>query len=690
MIPHHRIKKPLLIWLFFAFIFIVGISTFRDYGISWDERVERLDGAVALRYVEKRFGIHFHGLEAMLERQQYPASLDIHTYKDRYYPVGFNFPVEAALRFLNIESEQSSYYFRHFVTFSICLLGVFGIFLLALRRFNDWRLGLLAAVVYALSPRLYGEWFYNSKDLVLLSIFTFAMYWAISFLQRPNFRNALLFAVTTSLAMNIRLLAVVLPVLTIGMLAIQVIDRRAKLSKVVQAISLYCVSVTLLTIILWPLLWENPLTQIMDAFAFMAKYQFKQDMLYLGEVINSNALPWHYLPVWILITTPVAYSIFWLVGCIAFIRDSLHGKIYIWQTDKQMQDFFFLALFLGPIIGFLVLRPVIYDGWRHFYFIYPAFLLISVGGFVKMLHSTFLSVVTKRIFIAFVSATMLWTGVSMVLAHPFQAIYFNFLVGSNWKHKFDVDYWGLSNRKALQWILDHDQRTRLTIADCAYNFLPLSLSILNELDVGRLSFDKDQNNADYLITNYRLNMTDYAAMPSVWRLEKNIYSGNEIISSVYKSKRLIYESEVKVGKPIQFSKDSFGQYFLGSGNWAFPEAWGVWAESKKSHLRLPLPENSNQHPHRLVLSVRALVSSLHPTQEIRVRINSEKEKTFTLRTSDNNQLVLDLPMNLSNTPISKVLNIEIESLNPVSPSILGLGDDNRLLSFGLITATYKE
>ena len=70
--------------IFFVFIFGIGLSTYKDYGISWDERVERLDGAVALRYIENQSFIQFPGLELMLQKQEYPASLELHHYKDRY------------------------------------------------------------------------------------------------------------------------------------------------------------------------------------------------------------------------------------------------------------------------------------------------------------------------------------------------------------------------------------------------------------------------------------------------------------------------------------------------------------------------------------------------------------------------------------------------------------------------------
>jgi len=682
-------KSRYWIPIFFVFIFAVGLATYKDYGISWDERVERLDGAVALRYIENQSDIRFSGLDLMLKKQEYPASLELHSYKDRYYPVGFNLPVEAMIRKLGIDSEQAAYYFRHLTTFSICIVGLWAIFLLAKRRFADWRMGLLASVMYALSPRLYGEWFYNSKDMVLLSLFAIAMYYAISYLQKPNYRNAILCGIATALALNIRLIAIILPMLVSGMLIIQVIHHQVKISTALFTFMLYNLVMAGIVIVLWPLLWESPVQHLVDALGFMAKYQFKQDILYFGQIISSTKLPWHYLPVWIVITTPSAYLVFWFIGLIVTLKGLFKSKWRLWVNNEQMEDMFFLTLFLAPLLGFILLRPVIYDGWRHFYFIYPAFLLISVRGLKKLLDVLILVPIAKKLTAYLFVFSLLGTGIWMVWVHPLQNVYFNFLVGSNWKSKFDLDYWGLSNRQALQFILDQDSRNNISVSDGAFNFLPLSLSILNEEDAKRLRFIKDQTEADYLISNYRLNLTDFAAMPSSWQLEKNIYAGGEIISSIYRAKRLIYAPEIELNKEIVFGKNGFGQYFLTAGNWALPEAWGVWALARNSSLCVPLPNRSQKSPADLTLHLQALVTPSHPVQRIAIRLDDGPAIPFDLRSQQSNTITMKLPNILNTDTFPQCIKVDIESLNPVKPSQLGLGDDGRLLSVGLISALLK-
>lgn len=675
--------------LFFLIIIFIGISTYKDYGISWDERVERLDGLVALRFIESRSEIKFPGLDSTLQKQDYSASLDLHDYKDRYYPVGFNMPMEAFIQILGIEEEQAAYYFRHLITFSICLIGLWAIYSLALRRFSDWKMGALISLMYVLSPRLYGESFYNSKDMVLLSFFSVAMNFAILYLQKTNFKNAFLFGLSTALTLNIRLMAIILPLLVLAMLVGQVVRRKVGMLAALSSFLFYSIIVLAVMFVMWPLLWDEPVGKIMEALSFMAHYQFHQDVIYFGEKISSFNLPWHYLPVWIGITTPVPYVLLWFVGLIAICKESTFSKWQLWTSDEQMQDLFFLALFIGPLLGFMVLKPVIYDGWRHFYFLYPAFLMIAIRGYWAIIHSSKvgkkIKALSSSILAISFSASLVW----MVLVHPLQNVYFNFLVGSNWKAKFDVDYWGLSNRIALEHILLSDPKEKIYIKDGAYNFLPLTLSILDKQDANRIAFTRDPDIADYLITNYRLNLTDYAALPSNWALEKHIYAGTEVISSIYKAKRNIYASRVQVGDPIYFGKESFGQYFLKSGDWALPEEWGVWAQKPMALMYLPLPQSTKMSIQWLELNLRALVSKSHPLQKIAVRINDGESLFFNLKNRESN--LIRVPLSNSLNFLGKesgegALKVEIESFNAIKPSQLGIGDDQRLLSVGLISA----
>ena len=200
--------------------------------------------------------------------------------------------------------------------------------------------------------------------------------------------------------------------------------------------------------------------------------------------------------------------------------------------------------------------------------------MIAVRGFAALWTWPNTHQGVKKIVAFVMSASLLSSATWMIWVHPLQNVYFNHLLGSNWKSKFDVDYWGLSNRQAIEYILEIDDKKNIQIIDGAYNFLSLTPSILNESQSKRRAFTSDPDLADYLITTYRLNKTDHAAMPSNWQLEKHIYAGNEIISSIYKAKRKIYTPQVKVGQLISFANNGIGQYFLQSSS--LKEIYLVW------------------------------------------------------------------------------------------------------------------
>ena len=47
--------------------------------------------------------------------------------------------------------------------------------------------------------------------------------------------------------------------------------------------------------------------------------------------------------------------------------------------------------------------------------------------------------------------------------HPFQMVYFNSIAGKNLQDKFEHDYWGLSNKNAIKYILKKDTREVIKI-----------------------------------------------------------------------------------------------------------------------------------------------------------------------------------------------------------------------------------
>ena len=137
----------------------------------------------------------------------------------------------------------------------------------------------MVATFFILSPRFFAESFYNSKDLVLLAFFAIAMNTMISFVLNPRFSIALFHALATALAMNIRLMAIVIPVMTLTILLLRIIRAEIPVGKTLLITLIYILTLAVLMVLAWPLLWSDPLGQFIDELYFMRHYLFVQDIL---------------------------------------------------------------------------------------------------------------------------------------------------------------------------------------------------------------------------------------------------------------------------------------------------------------------------------------------------------------------------------------------------------------------------
>jgi hypothetical protein len=79
-----------------------------------------------------------------------------------------------------------------------------------------------------------------------------------------------------------------------------------------------------------------------------------------------------------------------------------------------------------------------------------------------------------------------YTAMWMWNARPLQGVYFNVLAGKNWKARYDLDYWGVGNREALEYILANDHSPVINVREDSWTPLIFSLLILKSDDRKRI------------------------------------------------------------------------------------------------------------------------------------------------------------------------------------------------------------
>ena len=97
---------------------------------------------------------------------------------------------------------------RHIAVYLVFVLGTYGVYSIARVRLGSSYGGLLAAALFFLSPRLFGNAFYNSKDIVFLSFFVLSVNYVLLAADKRRIGSVLLAALFTALAVYVRLIGI--------------------------------------------------------------------------------------------------------------------------------------------------------------------------------------------------------------------------------------------------------------------------------------------------------------------------------------------------------------------------------------------------------------------------------------------------------------------------------------------------
>lgn len=497
--------------LFFGLLLLLGVALHRDYGVSWDESVDHLNGVVNATYILQRLAPELARRES--NHGQIPA---LKQYGDNDHGVLIELPLTLLGRVLTHGDPRSFYFLRHLCLFGLFVVGVWALYRIASLRFGDWRLGLGVAAILVISPRFFAEAFYNAKDIGFLIFFTLAMYALLRYARRPTYGRALVHGLATAAAIDVRLLGLLVLPLTAMLLLLRYLSGAypAGHAKLLLSGGLYLLATAACTVLGWPYLWEAPFTNLLYAFVSLSHFHWDADVLYWGRLRPAAQLPWHYLPVWIIITTPLAYLLLALLGTGLAARQYLRRPLAYLQTEAGQLDLLFLCWLLLPVMSVIILHSVVYDGWRHVYFIYPALLLMA-GRAVAWLvglaswRPTPLRRNLRRGALALLLLSGLRTLVLMVQMHPFQQVYFSFLPARAAERLFERDYWGLSYRQGVAWLVRHRSAPQLTLSASSLGPLYDNAQLLPAAERARLRYVRQPADAQYFITNYRHHPQPY-------------------------------------------------------------------------------------------------------------------------------------------------------------------------------------
>lgn len=486
-----------LIIILFGIYFMAGILMYKDYGISTDEPDERESTFTNLKYAMDTLGID--GLDG--------ANGDLENYDYRYYGVAMQIPPTLAEWARNFPGWIASYHMRHLWTFLVCFFGYLCFYLMCRELLKSRWLSLAGTAMIALYPRFYAEQFYNIKDMIFVSMVMVSMYMTVMVIEsRYSVIWTLLFAITAALTTNVRIVGIIFPFLLLGYLWLTGFINRygknteEKSSHIVRTSILTLAGYLATYIGFMPILWKHPLKEMLAVFTKFSDYDaWNGTIVFMGNIIGGDDIPWFYVPVWLLISLPVWYLLLILLAVIVlgftFIRKwKRHEKF---QISGLLQNKYILWAFLIIVLPWaatVIMHSTLYNAWRHFYFILPPIVFLILNALKYLQNHLKDSIVRLGVPIVLICGLFVQTG-WIIRNHPYEMVYLN-AVSRKWGAKFDRDYWHLTNLELCRYILEKDDGETITLGAASDRFLLL----LSDEEKERISME---DNPMYYLETYR-------------------------------------------------------------------------------------------------------------------------------------------------------------------------------------------
>lgn len=498
MFDTHKITKKIdrssiAVIIFFLAFFIFGCLVFDDYGISVDEMSQRGHSLINYKFLVPAVS------DIATDTANFPWMGDLRD-SQSFYGVAIQLPMVFAEHMTGfLMPIHKVLLLRHFYTFFLFFLSSV-CFYKCCRLFTENRwLALLGTAVYILNPRTLADSFYNIKDLMALSLCMMTICFGCRMLRYMKKRDMVFFAFFGALGTNSRIvLAVVIAAFLFAAFVQGIVEKQVK-KRFLICFGVGCLSL-LFYFLMTPGIWANTLQNVKETVDTFANYTtMPGTSVYQGGTVTGDDLRRSYVFVWMLITIPIVYLVFsaagvarslWQMAMLAVRRQG-----WSWDQYARLAILLTAAVPLGYVI---MVKPVIYNGWRHFYFMYSA---IAMMAFFGLLYWEEWSAGRGRfrwagrvLLIGEILCTMVWIGIN----HPFEYVYFNLSVRDHVENNYDRDYWGMSTYQALQYICETDDSSMLHL----YAYNGFSKLLLPNEDWSRTLF-VDEQDADYVIENYQ-------------------------------------------------------------------------------------------------------------------------------------------------------------------------------------------
>ena len=497
-------KARLAVALFFAVLLVIGLIG-SDYGFPCDEPAEQL----ILQENMHEYAVRLLGENSAPARwyasrgvKRISESIEKDHGECAYYPF-----MPILERLLDQPHVLTDWW--HGYTWLWFMAGVIALYGFGRETGLTRPVSCMGSLLLYLCPRFFAEGHYNNKDLVLLSLVLLTLWLGARFLHEPGFARGALFSLTGAMAMNTKIVGV-LPWALMGLCAVLMVSAQRRWNSrmagvAVCTVALFAAFYALLT----PASWAGPaeyigyLLQNASGFTRWGGVVVFRGMVFDHDV---NPLPRYYLIWMMLVTLPVYVTPLAAVGQITSLAR-------VWKRKwKSLEDPVTLSLMAAtacwfvPLAAAVVIRPLVYNGWRHFYFVYAGVAVLGaqgIAGCIRLLRRHCSDCSMQRVFLMGLCLFFAWTAWGMVQNHPNQYAYYNRLGRADSEQNMELDYWDVSTVEAMEALLDRMPEEEVLIGardDMSWFGLDKGYQVLKPEDKARLTVAYESD-APYLFYN---------------------------------------------------------------------------------------------------------------------------------------------------------------------------------------------
>ena len=549
-----KINFENIIFIFFFIYLFVGLFIYKDFGVGIEEHFQRQNG---FYWLEHFFSYsNFESIKTIIDSKYQEILLTDPNLPNssifNFYGIIFDVPLAFIETLLNIKSSKTYFEIRHLANFLIFFVSSIYFYKILNSRFNSNLIIFLGLFFYVCSPRIFGDSFYNNKDILFLSILTISIYYLFEEFKNNYNKNLILFCFFAALATSSRIMGIYLPFLLIIFYFFEYLSEQVSFKKFISITIKILFLFFFFLLIHYPYAWDMNFFEIKKWFQNFF-YSMDIEILFFGEYYKIKYLPRSYLPVWIFISTPIIISIFFLLGFLISCRaiykrtinidlKKINKKGDLWYSINEKKDLFILVSFLSFFFYAIFFNVAMLSGWRHFYFLHIFIIYLSAIGvsyFFAYLRDKFN---LKLIYIISFIIVLNLLHINFKF-HPFQSLYFINLLNFNSVQKFQVDAPNLSRSEAIKFIVNEekDKNKKIYIANSSWNPMYNGKDMLKKSDQNKLVFvGQEFSQADYIYTNYiyksdkKYSNKNY--IPKKFKKIKDMKVDNVMIYTIYKAK----------------------------------------------------------------------------------------------------------------------------------------------------------